>query len=612
MYLAVVVAIVITVAFFYRLYIYERSGWEEDPHDHGTKEKRGRPKTKRWKESGIKYSSCLAGSESMCSPSSVVQIVASPEGLLTLVLFLFTFQDVIDAWNFLNRHKWLSPEGVYDPEHMTNMDDPLKRSAAEYWAIPFWVQMLSIFTPLFMVVTCFIVVNHVVNHYRKCKEEWDVKQEDRCRNVFGRHMSEYRDKSVQVILLPMVYAIMAFKSVLRMWKCFMNDFGATGSVVHFVEHAQTNFTKGVLVQTEIYETNYFTADLYEAWALWCFCRLTLKFLISSARRAHVEVDVKIASEDKVEFIGHTLDEKEKMVKLEEFIARFGQAQILEKAEQWRKTRYNKVKEWKQASNIEWDAKSSTWKISGKDAVGKAAKALRVPPEKLREEHQGKVYYAWDHVITDPESLQKADNLVHALRQVTAIGVQGFVLVSILSMYMAFIKPITDMVCAAQDLVNVTEVTFNCPPAWESALTGPYIEGFLGGLGFFGSSIAIYNLIAIETSPELHDYLSKFHPFWKFWGTKILVSIAYMQSTILLAVNAVLPEPYSEQQINLIYSSLIVYELVGISILHYHPYFQAWHPDGAWLRTAERWELEYHEEMDKAWKEHHKDEDYGAV
>lgn len=633
MYLALVVAIVITLAFFYRSYIYERSGWKEDPHDKGTKDIPGRPKTKKWVESGIKYWDCLAGSEGMCAPSTWLQIVLSPEGLLTLVLFLFTFQDVIDAWDFLKRHKWLSPEYV-NYTAMNSMGDPLGRKPVDYWAIPKWVQILSVLTPLFMILTCVIVINHVLGHYKKCKEEWNVERKDRVYNIFGRHMSEYRDKSVQVILLPMVYAIMAFKSVLRMWKCFMNDFNATGSVFgNLVESnaTQANFTEAVLVQTEIYETNYFTADLYEAWALWCFCRLTLKFLISAARRAHIEVEVKIVSETEVELTGATHDEKQKMIELEHFMQRFSTG--VAKAEQWRQRRYREAKKWKEASKIQWPKSESgigIWKISGPDAVDNAAKALHVPPEILRQEQKeepGKVYYAWDRVITDPESLEKADNLVHALRGVTQIGVQGFVLCSIVAMYMAFIKPVTHMICAAKDLaaqnglVNVTDnssfvnvaVQFNCPPAWEASLSGPYIEGFLGGLGFFGSSIAIYNLIAIETSPDLHDYCLKFHPFWKFWGTKVLVSIAYLQSTILAGVNAILPQPYSEQQIDLIYSSLLVYELVGISILHYHPSFKAWHPDGAWLRTAERWELEYHDEMKQTWEDHHpEDRGYGAT
>jgi len=47
-----------------------------------------------------------------------------------------------------------------------------------------------------------------------------------------------------------------------------------------------------------------------------------------------------------------------------------------------------------------------------------------------------------------------------------------------------------------------------------------------GMGLIASSAAIMNIMSVET--EFHDFLHTFRPFWKFWGTKCLVSMAFMQ------------------------------------------------------------------------------------
>eukprot|EP00756_Hemistasia_phaeocysticola_P020169 Hpha_TRINITY_DN15705_c2_g5::TRINITY_DN15705_c2_g5_i1::g.42076::m.42076 len=438
MYLAVWMATLMALMLFYRKYVYDTSHWKED-------EKTG---TKVWVQGGIKYWSCLRGGESMRSPHTWFQILVSPEGILFVLLFSTTLTDLALAVHFLREHKWLTPDGAFGHE------DELSKPE---WQIPEWIRWFSITSPFVMIVTCLIILVHILQHYAKVK------------SLGEKQMSEYRDKSLQVIMLPMVYSIMAFKSVLRMWKCFMNDFEHTGHFSVFEKDLGGNFSVNVEIQMELYETNFRTADLYEAWALYCFGKLTLLWLEHSTRE------------------GLTGDIR-----------------------------------------------------------------------------------------------HRVEALMRVLRDVTAVGVAGFVVCAVVSALVAFYKPIMDMTRNSAAALNATgaEATLMAP--------SPFRNGFMDGLGFFGSSIAIYNLLKIEMAKDLHPYLAAFHPAWKFWGTKILVSIAYFQSIILEVINA-LTGWYAEQQVNLIYSTLIIYELVGIAILHYAPALSAWHPDGQWFQTVEEWD-----------------------
>merc|ERR1712125_317011 len=60
-------------------------------------------------------------------------------------------------------------------------------------------------------------------------------------------------------------------------------------------------------------------------------------------------------------------------------------------------------------------------------------------------------------------------------------------------------------------------------------------------------------------------LESFGPFWKFWGTKILVSIAFLQS---IAVSVLPPfSMWSEIRQNLFYSSLLCLQCFFVSVFH---------------------------------------------
>merc|ERR1712226_1176367 len=94
-----------------------------------------------------------------------------------------------------------------------------------------------------------------------------------------------------------------------------------------------------------------------------------------------------------------------------------------------------------------------------------------------------------------------------------------------------------------------------PPSLEHAYIT--IEGYLYGACFLASCLGISTVIKLELN--FHHELDYFKPFWKFWSVKIMVSIAFLQKIAL----GFLPS----FQLNLAYSALVCYELLGIALLH---------------------------------------------
>lgn len=114
------------------------------------------------------------------------------------------------------------------------------------------------------------------------------------------------------------------------------------------------------------------------------------------------------------------------------------------------------------------------------------------------------------------------------------------------------------------------------PTWEATSTQ-----YIGGMGFLSSSAAIMNVISVETT--LHAQMGFFRVAPKFLSVKIMVSIAYIQGLVI----GVLSHQMSGLHGKLLYSSLMCYEILGLSIFHWY----AWPTEEAWLRETE--ELRVH-------------------
>merc|ERR1712217_337986 len=75
--------------------------------------------------------------------------------------------------------------------------------------------------------------------------------------------------------------------------------------------------------------------------------------------------------------------------------------------------------------------------------------------------------------------------------------------------------------------------------------------------------------------DFEDYLHVFGPSLKFWATKVLVTLACVQS-VLLAVTPPFSN-WSENYIDLLYASVLSFECCAISLVH----CRAWKANESW-------------------------------
>jgi len=100
-----------------------------------------------------------------------------------------------------------------------------------------------------------------------------------------------------------------------------------------------------------------------------------------------------------------------------------------------------------------------------------------------------------------------------------------------------------------------------------------VHNFFLGAGFIASFAAIGNIMIIEE--DFEELLEEFHPAYKFWGTKILVSLAFLQSILISLF--LTPNGWSEIQSNLMYSSCLCLECLLIAVFH----IKGWSAEEEW-------------------------------
>lgn len=303
------------------------------------------------------------------------------------------------------------------------------------------LRVFSFMAPISVLVSAALTTWHIRRHHlriREIEKRLDGYPASTIRNTCHPH-----DLCIQVILLPLVYSLMAFKSVARMWML------TTGTVFESIDQ----YHKMKKIELEFYESNYYVADLYEAWALWCFSRLC----VGTVRNKCV---------------------------------------------------------------------SNGW--------GKNARQLFTP-----------------------------------LRKITLLGVESFVATyAITALYQLGIS-------VAESSGN--DVCVNFPAVCS-------FQGYTAGAGFLASCLALYNIVAFER--YLEPYLHDFSPSLKFWGAKILVSLAFVQTLVLKLVFVDLLQWFSPIQQNLFYSSLICIECVFVTIMH----VLAWKVDDTWC-DEDSWRID---------------------
>jgi len=100
------------------------------------------------------------------------------------------------------------------------------------------------------------------------------------------------------------------------------------------------------------------------------------------------------------------------------------------------------------------------------------------------------------------------------------------------------------------------------------------EHFLLGFSFAASFAAIGNIMKLEQNFE--EELEEFAPSLKFWGTKILVTLACVQSCLFAGLAAA---DFSEMEIDLIFACTLSFECFLIAIFH----LKAWDHREPWLQ-----------------------------
>ncbi|CAE7741375.1 unnamed protein product [Symbiodinium sp. CCMP2456] len=164
-------------------------------------------------------------------------------------------------------------------------------------------------------------------------------------------------------------------------------------------------------------------------------------------------------------------------------------------------------------------------------------------------------------VTKRTSDSGASTLTQTVEALTMQGVMSFVIV-------CFLQATYKMVLTIY--VRLTDDT-----------TLPGLSPYLTGAGLVASSAAISNVVTVEHS--LETYLHDFRPSAKFWSAKVLVSIAFLQQTILSILSHFLGAGFTELQQNLLYSSLICYEVLLVSFFHMY----AWRTSEPWLKSSKQ-------------------------
>jgi hypothetical protein len=179
---------------------------------------------------------------------------------------------------------------------------------------------------------------------------------------------------------------------------------------------------------------------------------------------------------------------------------------------------------------------------------------------------------------DAEELQTyITRLNDAMKTLTVAGVKLFAMSCLLQgVYMLTITTMAfDFPWVKPELFSRSADT---PGLFQQEATKNMAHYFFLGCGFLASFAAIGNIMIIEE--DFEDLLHEFKPAYKFWGTKILVSLAFLQS-ILISV-FLTPRGWSEIQSNLMYSSCLSLECLLIALFH----LKGWSADESWYGDYE--------------------------
>jgi hypothetical protein len=181
-------------------------------------------------------------------------------------------------------------------------------------------------------------------------------------------------------------------------------------------------------------------------------------------------------------------------------------------------------------------------------------------------------------MKDGEEMQKyIERLVASMKTLTVAGVKLFAMSCMLQGVYTLI--ITTAAFDFKDFMpHLFSRSSSSPGMFQEENMKATVHNFFLGAGFIASFAAIGNIMIIEE--DFEELLEEFHPSYKFWGTKILVSLAFLQSILISLF--LTPAGWSEIQSNLMYSSMLCLECLLIAVFH----IKGWSADEEWYGDYE--------------------------
>lgn len=157
--------------------------------------------------------------------------------------------------------------------------------------------------------------------------------------------------------------------------------------------------------------------------------------------------------------------------------------------------------------------------------------------------------------------EKGSKMMEAMKSLAFLGIQSFLVSCFLASAYALL---------------FFQVRRNFPDRVEEYASKHFqnkVHWFLLGVGAVTSTVAISNILTLEST--FHEELHHFFPSGKFWSTKILVSIAFLQEIVVNCMG------FSEIQTSIVYSSFLCLECMLVSLLHHH----SWGANESWYSAV---------------------------
>lgn len=140
-----------------------------------------------------------------------------------------------------------------------------KKGRAAWEDLPGWLRPFMLGAPVAACVVFLLCAAQTLQHVNEIRKDRAISKHDR---------------AIQILALPAVYGVMAMTSLSRLY-----ELTTSAHEAHSTSGVNSTFMKE---QEELYmsrsETCFWVGDLYEAWALYQFAKLTLELIFASVNK----------------------------------------------------------------------------------------------------------------------------------------------------------------------------------------------------------------------------------------------------------------------------------------------------------------------------------------